>query len=94
MPDEGLHYAIGLPPSQIDFLTNLPGVDFESAWENRDEGQIGALRIPFLGILQLIAAKAHAGRPQDLADLDELRRAGKLSEDGESRDAQQLPQSE
>lgn len=77
--EEGLQYAIGLPPSQIDFLTSLPGVRFEAAWEDRVEGQAEGLTVPFLGVPQLIAAKTLAGRPQDLADLDELRRAGKTA---------------
>ena len=72
---EGLQYAVGMPPSQIDFLTSLPGADFSSAWEARAEGTVDGLLIPFLGIPDLIAAKTLAGRPQDLADLDELRRA-------------------
>jgi len=75
--EEGLQYAIGLPPSQIDFLTSLPGVDFESAWEDRVEGESDGIRIPFLGVSQLITAKTLAGRPQDLADIDELRRTRK-----------------
>lgn len=75
---EGLQYAIGLPPSQIDFLTSLPGADFESSWRDRVEGETEGLTVPFLGIKQLVAAKTVAGRSQDLADLDELRRAGKL----------------
>ncbi len=72
--EDGLQYAIGMPPSQIDFLTSLPGADFPSAWEARVEGMSDGLLIPFLGIPHLIAAKTLAGRPQDLADLDELRR--------------------
>jgi len=77
LANEGLHYAIGLPPSQIDFLTSLPGSDFKSAWKDHVEGRSDGVTIPFLGIPQLIAAKSLAGRPQDLADLDELRRADK-----------------
>ena len=77
--EEGLQYAIGLPPSQIDFLTSLPGVRFESAWEDHVEAQSEGVTVPFLGVPQLIAAKTLAGRPQDLADLDELRRAGKTA---------------
>ncbi len=78
LAEQCLQYAIGLPPAQIDFLTSLPGVDFESAWQDRAEGHAGGITVPFLGIPQLVAAKSRAGRPQDLADLDELRRAGKI----------------
>lgn len=79
---EGLQYAVGMPPSQIDFLTSLPGADFELAWGARVEGSVDGLSIPFLGIPDLIAAKTLAGRPQDLADLDELRRATSSDEAG------------
>jgi hypothetical protein len=72
---DGLQYAVGMPPSQIDFLTSLPGADFANAWTDRHIGTVEGLEIPFLGIHQIIAAKTAAGRPQDLADLDELRRA-------------------
>lgn len=78
--DEGLQYAIGMPPSQIDFLTSLPGIDFKSAWEDHVEAESEGVMVPFLGVPQLIAAKTLAGRPQDLADLDELRRAGKTGD--------------
>ena len=74
----GLQYAIGMPPAQIDFLTSLPGTDFESAWRDHVEARCEGVTVPFLGVPQLVAAKTHAGRPQDLADLDELRRAGKI----------------
>jgi len=78
--EEGLQYAIGMPPSQIDFLTSLPGTDFESAWKNRVEGTSEGVTVPFLGVPQLLATKTLAGRPQDLADIDELRRAGKTGD--------------
>ena len=77
---EGLQYAIGLPPTQIDFLTSLPGADFASAWQDRVVGKVDDISVPFIGVVQLVSAKRAAGRPQDLADLDELRRAGKLDE--------------
>jgi predicted nucleotidyltransferase len=74
---EGLQYVVGVSPCQIDFLTSLPGThSFESAWATRVTGMLDGIPIHFLGKSDLIAAKLTAGRPQDLADLDELRRAG------------------
>lgn len=70
----------GMPPSQIDFLTSLPGVDFDAAWKDHVSAQCEGVHIPFLGIPQLIMAKTQAGRPQDLADLDELRRAANTAD--------------
>lgn len=72
----GLQYAVGVSPCQIDFLTSLPGAgDFETAWHNRATGEGGGFPIHFLGKDELVECKTVAGRPQDLADLDELRRA-------------------
>ena len=67
---------IGRPPSQVDFLTSLPGPEnFEEAWEKKEDADLGGFTIFVLGMTHLISAKQNAGRPQDLADLDELQRA-------------------
>jgi hypothetical protein len=72
----GLQYVIGVSPCQIDFLTTLPGIpDFDEAWAERSTGSEGGIPIHFLGRSQLIMAKSNAGRPQDMADIDEIRRA-------------------
>lgn len=70
----GLQYAVGRPPSMIDFLTSLPELDFQECWENRVIAKQDDITILFLSKKDLITAKKTAGRPQDLADLDELRR--------------------
>jgi len=72
---EGLQYVIGVSPCQIDFLTSLLGpADFAQAWENRSTQISNGIEMQFLGKPDLITAKQTAGRPQDLADLDELNR--------------------
>ncbi|MDA0767859.1 MAG: hypothetical protein O3A87_11215 [Verrucomicrobia bacterium] len=45
------------------------------AWSNRTMDDSEGFPIWYLGKADLITAKQAAGRPQDLADLDELRRA-------------------
>ena len=73
---EGLQFVIGVSPCQIDFLTSLPGApDFDRAWEDRSVEKAEGFELFFLGKDALVMAKENAGRPQDLADLDELRRA-------------------
>ena len=73
---EGLQCLIGMPPSQIDFLTTLPcPFKFDEAWESRESRITDGITIHFLGKQELITAKQIANRPQDLADLDEIRRA-------------------
>lgn len=73
--EAGTQYSVGVPPCEIDFLTSVPGLQFAECWDNRVVSQEGDFPIPYLGKTDLITAKQVAGRPQDLADLDELRRA-------------------
>lgn len=72
---EGLQYLIGMPPTQIDFLTSLPcPFTFDEAWEQKETRVVDNTTIHFLGKENLITAKKIANRPQDQADLDEIRR--------------------
>ena len=68
-------FSIGVPPCEIDFLTSIPGLDFAPAWENKTISTELDFPIFYLAKSDLITAKQTAGRPQDLADLDELNRA-------------------
>lgn len=65
-------FQIGLPPSRIDILTGVSGVDFEGAWSRRMEVAIGNLTIGTLGRADFIANKRASGRPKDLLDLELL----------------------
>jgi hypothetical protein len=74
---DGLQCVIGVPLCQIDFLTSLPGfTDFDFAWQEQCTAVSEGVTIHFMGINHLIHAKQTAARPQDIADLDEIRRAG------------------
>lgn len=74
----GTQFNLGVPPCEIDFLTTIPGLEFSPAWGNKVVSEENDFPIHYLGKLDLIRAKQTAGRPQDLADLDELRRAGDI----------------
>lgn len=63
---------LGVPPSRIDLLTALTGVDFESAWESRQIQRVDTLQIPFIGRATLMQNKRATGRSKDLADLEIL----------------------
>lgn len=71
---ERTQFMIGRPPCAIDFLTSLPGLMFAAAWPNRVEVDDEGFIIFYLGREDLKNAKRHAGRMQDLADLEELER--------------------
>jgi len=68
----GVVIQIGLPPRRIDILTDVTGVDFERAWDERVVIELGGLAVPFLGRETLIRNKRATGRLKDLADLEAL----------------------
>jgi hypothetical protein len=63
---------LGVAPNRIDLMTHISGVAFDEAWESREYGDIGGLRIPFISREMLKRNKAASGRAQDLADLEHL----------------------
>ena len=55
-------------------------MDFDQAWSHRVEVVIDektGLKVPFISADDFIANKLAAGRPQDLADVEAVRTAGK-----------------
>ncbi|MBF0104490.1 MAG: hypothetical protein HQM16_04085 [Deltaproteobacteria bacterium] len=63
---------IGVAPVRIDILLNVEGVSFSVAWKNRKRAKYGETPINLLNINDLIKSKKHAGRPQDMLDLEKL----------------------
>ena len=76
--ERGSFFRYGRDPCGFDILPDIPGVDFEAAWERRVETTIdpqSGLKAFFISRDDLIAAKLAAARPQDLADVDAIRKA-------------------
>jgi hypothetical protein len=69
-----LVYQLGVPPSRIDILTSIDGVDFATAWPRCVEEPYGGQQAFFIGLADLVDNKRAAGRPQDIADLELLER--------------------
>lgn len=65
---------LGVAPVRIDLLSRVSGADFRLAWKNRVTARLGAASAYYIGLDDLIRAKEAAARPQDLADIDVLRR--------------------
>lgn len=65
-------FTFGIPPSAIDIMVSLKGLDFNECYKKatffNDEG----LQIRTLHISDLIEAKKASGRPKDLNDLENL----------------------
>jgi hypothetical protein len=69
---------LGVEPVRIDLLTSLDGIpSFAAAWARRVDASYGPVPAHYLGLQDLISAKEAAGRPQDQADLDALRKANR-----------------
>lgn len=63
---------LGYPPNRIDILTTLKQVKFEDCYKEKVELEIQGLKISFIDLENLKQNKRATGRPQDLADADNL----------------------
>ena len=68
----GVTFQIGIAPLRIDILTEISGVQFDEAWNDRSMYAFGPFIVPFLGKQTLIQNKRASGRPKDIADLSAL----------------------
>jgi hypothetical protein len=63
---------LGYPPNRIDILTTLEALKFEDCYQTKVEAEIQGLHIDFIDIENLKKNKRATGRPQDLADAENL----------------------
>jgi predicted nucleotidyltransferase len=63
---------IGREPQKIQILTDIDGVQFEECYANRLTVSVGSLKIPFIGLEDLIRNKSASPRAKDRIDLEEL----------------------
>ena len=63
---------LGYPPNRIDILTTLKNLKFEDCYKTKVEVEIQGLHIDFIDIENLKKNKRATGRPQDLADAENL----------------------
>lgn len=76
--EPGPFFRLGREPVGVDILTSIPGVEFDAAWDRRvedDVDQPSGLKANFISREDLISAKLAAGRAQDLADVEAIRKA-------------------
>lgn len=72
--DKSIILQIGVAPVRIDILLDMPGISFQKAWRNKKKARYGQTPIYILGKKDLMAVKHESGRPQDMIDLDNLRK--------------------
>ena len=63
---------LGYPPIRIDLLTTLPGVEFSTCYASKVPVALDGVNVDFIDIENLKKNKKAVGRPQDLADLENL----------------------
>ncbi|HAQ62462.1 TPA: hypothetical protein DCR49_10775 [Candidatus Delongbacteria bacterium] len=73
-------YQMGKAPLRVDILMSAAGIEFEEAWNNREEVLIDDFKINFISLDDLIKAKEASGRPQDKIDVRKLKKAESLKE--------------
>jgi hypothetical protein len=64
---------LGYPPLRIDLLTDIDGVDFSTAWENKDSSNYGKQKINIISRELFIRNKLASGRQKDKEDLEKLK---------------------
>jgi hypothetical protein len=75
--EQGKVIRMGVSPVMIELINSISGVSFETAWKNKVRGPYGNLKVNFISQPDLLKNKKASGRPQDLADLAELKKIGK-----------------
>jgi hypothetical protein len=68
---------LGYPPSRIDLLTSIDGVDFETSHARRVVMNVAGVDLPIIGVDEFRTNKRAVGRAKDLADLESLDGPGK-----------------
>jgi len=71
--EQGIVFQIGVAPRRIDIITKIDGVDFASAYKDKQEIEIEKMTVPFLSKKDLIKNKESTDRPQDQLDAEHLR---------------------
>lgn len=75
----GTGFQMGLPPRRIDVLTQVSGLEFQTAWNGRVDAQFAeGVTCSVIGLNDLLTNKRAADRLQDRADVEALERLQRL----------------
>lgn len=66
--DKGTIFQIGVIPRRIDLITEIDGVEFEEAYNEKIFVNVEGLTIPVISIKKLIQNKLATGREKDKLD--------------------------
>jgi hypothetical protein len=65
-------FTFGRPPSSIDIMTKLKGLQFDNCYNNAVFFEEDGLKVRTIHIDDLITAKKATNRPKDINDLENL----------------------
>jgi len=85
---------MGHAPVGVDVLTKIPGIEFDAAWQRRVEDVIDektGLKANSFPPWTSIASKEAAGRLQDVADVDAVKKAQRLRPDNKKHSGTERP---
>jgi len=71
--DESRMTQMGREPNRVDILHTIKGVEFADCFQRCSHVKIGGAHIPIISSQDLLKNKIATGRPQDLADADQLK---------------------
>ncbi len=78
---ENFVLQIGIEPMRIDILTDIDGVAFSEAWNNKTNNSLFGEEINFISLHDLIKNKAATDRLKDKYDVLELKKLEALKKD-------------
>jgi hypothetical protein len=65
-------FQFGVPPTRIDLITFVPGLEFADCYPKAEQMILGGLKILVIDRESLVKNKRACGRPKDIVDLEEL----------------------
>jgi hypothetical protein len=71
--DESRMTQMGREPNRVDILHTIKGVEFADCFQRCSHAKIDGAHIPIISSQDLLKNKIATGRPQDLADADQLK---------------------
>ena len=71
--EEGKVIRMGVSPVMIELINAVSGLSFNEIWENKVTGEYGLVTVSYISLNNLLINKKASGRPQDIADFEELK---------------------
>jgi len=75
---DNLVLQIGIEPMRIDVLTDIDGVEFSEAWQNKTNNSLFGEKIHFISLHDLLKNKRSTNRAKDKYDVVELEKIESL----------------